>query len=308
MNARAVWDLVKTTASEWVADDAPRLGAALAYYTMLSVAPLLVVVAAIGGLVYGQAAARGELAQQLQGLVGRQGAELLQTMLANAYHPAAGVVASVIGVIVLLLGATGVFVELQGSLNRIWGVQGQAPGGVWGFFRTRLLSFLMVLAVGLLLLASLVLSAVLTAVGRHFSGAGSTVLWQVINLAVSLGVITLLFALIFKLLPDADIAWKDVWVGAALTAVLFTIGKSLIGLYLGTSTVGSTYGAAGSLAVFLVWVYYSAQILFFGAEFTQVYANRYGTHLGTGDTEAPAAHEQATRQAGLGKAGEVRAH
>jgi membrane protein len=280
MNVRAGWDLLKTAASKWVADDAARLGAALAYYTMLSVAPLLVVVAAIGGLVYGPKAARGELAQQLEGLVGRQGAELLQTMLANAYHPGAGVVASVLGVVVLLLGATGVFVELQASLNRIWGVQGQAPGGAWGFLRTRLLSFLMVLAVGLLLLASLVLSAVLSAVGRHLPGAGSAALWQVLNLVVSLGIITVLFALVFKLLPDAHVAWGDVWVGAALTAVLFTVGKSLIGLYLGTSGVGSTYGAAGSLAVFLVWVYYSAQILFFGAELTQVYANRASTSSG----------------------------
>lgn len=280
MNVGGVWDVLKTTAAKWVADEAPRLGAALAYYTMLSIAPLLVVVAAIGGLVYGPDAARGELVQQLQGLVGRQGAEVLQTMLANAYHPAAGIIASVVGLIGLLLGATGVFVELQASLNRIWGAHGRAPSGIWGFVRTRLLAFLMILAIGLLLLASLVLSAVLTAVGHQLLGVGSTLLWQGMNLVLSLGVITLLFALIFKLLPDAPVAWKDVWIGAALTAVLFTIGKFLIGLYLGTGTLGNTYGAAGSLAVFLVWVYYSAQILFFGAEFTQVYANRYGTPLG----------------------------
>jgi membrane protein len=254
-----------------------------------------VVVAAIGGLVYGPEAARGELVQQLEGLVGTQSAEVLQTMLANAYHPAAGIIASVIGVIVLLLGATGVFVELQSSLNKIWGVRRQAAGGIWGFLRTRLLSFLMILGVGFLLLVSLVLSAVLTAVSHHLPWAGSTALGQVINLVVSLVIITLLFALIFRLLPDAGIAWKDVWIGAALTAVLFTIGKSLIGLYLGSSSVGSTYGAAGSLAVFLVWVYYSAQILFFGAEFTKVYANHYGAHLGTRDHEALAAREPAIR-------------
>jgi membrane protein len=289
MKIRVAWDLLKATATKWLADDAPRLGAALAFYTMLSVAPLLVVVAAIAGLVYGQEAARGELVQQLEGLVGRQGAEALQSMLANAYHPGAGVIASVVGVIVLLLGATGVFVELQGSLNRIWGAQSRAPGGAWGFFRARLLSFLMILAVGLLLLASLLLSAALTAVGHHFGGAGWPLLWRAINLVVSLGVITVLFALLFKLLPDAGVAWKDVWVGAALTGVLFTIGKYLIGLYLGSSALGSTYGAAGSLAVFLVWVYYSAQILFFGAEFTQVYASRHGTHFPARDTETVAA-------------------
>jgi membrane protein len=275
---------------------------------MLSIAPLLVVVTTIGGLVFGAQAARGELVQQLQGLVGQQGAEALQTMLANAYHPAAGIIASVIGIIVLLLSATGVFVEMQASLNRIWGVQSRAPGGVWGFLRTRLLSFLMIMAIGLLLLASLALSAVLTAVGHYVAGAGSAALWQGINIVVSLAVITVLFALIFKVLPEAHVAWKDVWIGAALTAVLFTLGKYLIGLYLTTSAVGSTYGAAGSLAVFLVWVYYSAQILFFGAELTQVYADRYDTPLGSLGTETVASRKQALRQAGIGHAGVARAH
>lgn len=303
MNGKMVWDLLKTTASKWSTDGASRLGAALAFYTMLSIAPLLVVVTAIGGLVYGQEAARGELIRRLEGLVGRQAAEVLQTMLANAYHPAAGIIASGIGIILLLFGATGVVVELQDSLNRIWGVQGQAPGGIWGFVCTRLRSFLLILAVGFLLLASLVFSAVLTVVVHYFSGVGSPLLWQVINLLISFGIITLLFALIFKLLPDADIAWKDVWIGAALTAVLFTIGKFLIGLYLGTSSLSSTYGAAGSLAVFLVWVYYSAQILFFGAEFTQVYANRHGTHFGNPHPERLMGPNQAIRQTAAGRAG-----
>jgi membrane protein len=299
----AAWNLLKTSASEWVADEAPRLGAALAYYTMLSIAPLLVVVVAVAGLVYGEAAARGELAQQLEGLVGPQGAEVLQTMLANASHPAGGLIATAIGLVVLLLGASGVFIELQGSLNRIWGVQSKTAGGVWGFIRTRLLSFLMVLAIGFLLLASLALSAALSAVSRYFAEeGGSPILWQVVNQAVSFAVITLLFALIFKLLPDAEIAWKDVWVGAALTAVLFTVGKYLIGLYLGNSSVGSAYGAAGSLAVFLVWVYYSAQILFFGAEFTQVYANHYRGAQGYRTDETVAARKQAMRQTGFGRA------
>ena len=303
MNVRAGWELLKTAASDWVADDAPRLGAALAFYTMLSIAPLLVVVTTIAGFVYGAQAARGELVQQLQGLVGQQGAEALQTMLANAYHPAAGIIASVIGIIVLLLSATGVFVELQSSLNRIWAVRGRAAGGVLGFVRTRLLSFLMILAIGLLLLALLALSAVLTAVGHYVAGDGSAALWQGVNIVVSLGVITVLFALIFKVLPEAQVAWKDVWIGAAVTAVLFTIGKYLIGLYLTTSAVGSTYGAAGSLAVFLVWVYYSAQIVFFGAELTQAYADRSDTSLGDHGTETVASRKQALRQARSGNAG-----
>jgi membrane protein len=247
---------------------------------MLSIAPLLVVVVSIAGLVYGEAAARGELAQQLEGLAGPQGAEFVQSALANASHPAGGVIATSIGIIVLVFGASGVFIELQSSLNRIWGVPSKASGGVWGFIRTRLFSFLMILSIGFLLLASLALSAALSATSRYFAEDSSSLWWQFINQVVSFGVITFLFALIFKLLPDTEIAWKDVWVGAALTAVLFTIGKYLIGLYLGNSSVGSAYGAAGSLAVFLIWVYYSSQILFFGAEFTKVYANQYGGALG----------------------------
>ncbi len=301
MNLKAVWELVKGAASEWVADNAMRLSAALAYYTMLSVAPLLVVVTAIGGLAFGPEAAQGQLVHEMKDMVGTEGAQALQTMLAHAYKPATGIIASAVGIVVLLLGATGVFVELQDSFNTIWGVTCQAPSGVWGFIRTRLLSFLMILVVGFLLLVSLVISAALTAVGTYFDGMSPAFLWEAVNFLVSLGVIAVLFALMFKFLPDVHIGWKDVWVGAILTAVLFTVGKYLIGLYLGSSSVGSTYGAAGSLAVFLVWVYYSALILFFGAEFTQVYANRYGSHAGARDGESLAARKQAIRQAACAK-------
>jgi membrane protein len=296
MRIASIWDLVKTTFSEWLADNATRLGAALAYYTMLSVAPLLVIVTTIAGLIFGQEAAQGQLVQEMTDMVGPQGATAIQAMLKHAYHPTTGIIASIIGVIVLLLGATGVFVELQDSLNTIWGVTTQAAGGVWGFIRTRLLSFVMILVFGFLLLVSLVLSATLAGLGHYLSGAHPTFLFQALNFLVSLAVVTVLFALIFKLLPDVHVSWKDVWIGAIVTGVLFTIGKFLIGLYLGNSSLGSTYGAAGSLAVFLVWVYYSALILFFGAEFSQVYARRYGTHQGDHAKDRLEACKQNLRQ------------
>ena len=294
MKTAGVWDLTKATFSEWLADHAPRLGAALAYYTMLSVAPLLVVATTVAGLVFGKEAARGELVKQMSNMVGPKEAAALQTMLQNAYHPTQGIIASVIGGIVLLLGAAGVFVELRSSLNVIWGAEAKPVGGVWGFLRTRLLSFLMILAIGFLLLLSLMLSTALTGLA-HFVGAPH-ILFRVLDFVVSLGVITVLFALIFKFLPDVHVSWKDVWLAALLTSVLFTIGKFLLGLYLGNTSVGSTYGAAGSLAVCLSWVYYSAQILFFGAEFSQVYANRWGTHKDHPDSDRPGARKAAIRQ------------
>src|SRR5262249_51415293 len=189
-----------------------------------------------------------------------------------------GILATAVSLVVLLLGATGVFAELQEDLNIVWNVESRRPSGIWAAIKDRFLSFVMVLVIGFLLLVSLVASAALTALGKYASELlpQSTVWLRLAELAISLGLFTLLFAMIYKILPDAEVAWGDVWVGAAVTALLFTIGKFLIGLYLGSSGIGSTYGAAGSLAVFLVWVYYSAQILFFGAEFTQVYAQRRG--------------------------------
>jgi len=304
MNFKAIWDLLKTSASEWWADNAPRLGASLAYYTMLSVAPLLVIVTTIAGLAYGREAAQGQLVYEMKDMVGPEGAQAIQAMMQNANQPTTGIISSVIGVVVLLLGAAGVFIELQDSLNLIWGATSKAPSGIWGFIRTRLLSFLMILVIGFLLLVSLAVTAGLSALGKYLGGPDPTFLFQAVNFVVSLGVITLLFALIFRWLPDVHIAWRDVWIGAAITAVLFTIGKFAIGLYLGNSSIGSAYGAAGSLAVFLVWVYYSAQILYFGAEFTQVYARRFGSLAGD-HADQVGTDKQALRQAAARRKGEA---
>ena len=289
MSLKTIWELLRDTVTEWWEDNAPRLGAALAFYTLLSLAPLLVVVTAIAGVTFGKSAAEGQLVAEIQDLVGPRGAEAIQTLLANAHEPTTGLVATVVSLVVLLLGATGVFAELQDALNIVWEVESQRPSGVWAAIKDRFLSFVMVLGIGFLLLVSLVASAALAALGRFAGGHWPQLApgLHAAELAVSLAVFTVLFAAIYKVLPDAKIAWGDVWVGAAVTALLFTLGKYLIGLYLGTSSVGSAYGAAGSLAVFLVWVYYSAQVLFFGAEFTQVYANRYGSHIVSVAAESP---------------------
>jgi len=279
-NAGDLWQAFKQTATEWSADRAPMLGAALAYYTVFSLAPLLVIVIAISGFVFGADAARGQVFDEVRGLIGDEGAKAIQDMVQSAGSQAsAGILATIIGVTTLLLGASGVFGQLQTSLNIIWGVEPKPGRGISGMIKDRFLSFGFVLVVGFLLLVSLLLSAGITFVAEWVGGLseGRTILAQVINIVVSLLVITLLFALIFKFLPDAVIAWHDVWPGAFLTAALFTLGKYVLGLYLGTSSVSSSYGAAGSLVILLLWVYYSAQILFFGAEFTQVWANRFGT-------------------------------
>jgi membrane protein len=276
-----VWEIIKETFAEWNDDNAPRLGAALAFYTILSLAPLLVVAIAIAGFVFGEEAARGQIVAQFQGLVGEQGAEAVQTMIQNANRPSAGLVASIIGVITLLLSASGVFGELQASLNAIWDIKPKPSGGIWGTIKQRFFSFSLVLGTGFLLLVSLALSAALAAlysvIERSFPGLG--IVGTIVNFLISFAVTTLLFAAIYKLLPDAEIAWKDVFIGAAVTALLFSLGRYLIGLYLGQASVGSAYGAAGTLVVLLIWIYYSAQILFMGAEFTQVYANRFGSRI-----------------------------
>jgi len=279
MNVKSVWGLVKDTGTKWWEDKAPRLGASLAFYTMLSLAPLLIIVVAVAGLVFGREAARGGLGEELQNLAGPQGAQVAGVVLENAsQQPGTGIFATVAGVVMLLFGATGVFIELQDALNTVWGVQPPPGRGVWGFIKDRFLSFSMVLGVAFLLLVSLVFSTLLTAMGTYMGGLlpNWAAVLHVLHLLLSVGLLTLLFALMFKYLPDATIAWGDVWVGAAVTALLFTLGKFLIGLYLGSSGIGSTYGAAGSFAVFLIWVYYSAQILFVGAEFTRVWAEHHG--------------------------------
>jgi membrane protein len=282
-----LWDLLKDTFTAWSNDKVPRHGAALAYYTVFSLVPLLVVIIGMIGLIFGQEEAQGYVVQQLATLVGPQSAAAIKDMIQRANQPTSGIVATVVAVATLLFGASGVFGQLQDSLNAIWGVEPKEGRGIWGYVKDRFLSFAALLGTGFLLLVSLVLSAALAAFGKWFGGwlPVPEFVLQLLESFISFAVITGLFAMIFKVLPDARMAWSDVWVGAALTALLFTLGKFAIGLYLGKSDVGSAYGAAGSLVILLVWVYYSAQILLFGAEFTQVYAKAVGRQI-TASTDA----------------------
>lgn len=283
MSARQIWRLLKETFKEWNEDKASRLAAALAYYTMFSLAPLLVIVIAIAGFFFDQTAVQDQLAQQIQSLVGAEGAAFAQTVLEKASAPGENdsLIASIISVVLLLVGATGVFGQLQESLNVVWNVEAKPNNAAKGFVRKRLLSFAMLLTIGFLLMVSLVLSTALAALSAYLNGLlpGVELLWQLLNIVLSIAVITIMFALLYKYVPDVTIDWSDVWIGSFITALLFTIGKFLLGLYLGNSGFSSTYGAAGSVIIILAWVYYSAQILFFGAEFTQVYARRYGSRI-----------------------------
>jgi membrane protein len=277
---RRIWSLVKQSVTAWSEDYAPSMGAAIAYYTLFSIAPLLLIVIAIAGFVFGADAARNEIVGQLQGLIGQEGAVAVQGLLKSADKPAQGVISAIVGVVTLVIGATTVFGELQSALDRIWEVPAaKKVSGIWSLLRQRLLSFGMVLVLGLLLLVSLVLSAALAALGKWWGGlfSGWEVLLQAANFIVSFAVVTGLFAAIYKLMPRADIAWRDVWIGAIVTSFLFSIGKSLIGLYLGKSAITSGFGAAGSIVVLLIWVYYSAQIFLLGAEFTWAYAHSGGS-------------------------------
>jgi membrane protein len=281
MKIKPVVALLKDTVNEWLDDRAMSLAASLAFYTVLSLAPLLILAVSVAGLFFGEAAARGEITQQLRAMLGPEGGSAIESILAHAKEPHANVIGTLIGLVVLLFGASGVFGELQDSLNAIWEVKAK-PGRGWkGIVKARFFSFAMVLSVAFLLLVSFLLSAAINIVGKFVGSGlpGGVVLWTVVNIVISFGIITLLFALIYKVVPDVSVGWRDVWYGAAVTALLFTIGKALIGLYLGKAGVGSPYGAAGSLVVLVVWVYYSAQILFLGAEFTQVYARRFGTRI-----------------------------
>jgi membrane protein len=276
--------LLKAAATAWVADYAPSMGAALSYYSVFSLAPLLLLVISIAGLVFGQDAVRGEVFGQLQGLLGVDASKAIEAVLASVSNKKTeGLVSTVIGAVVLLIGATTVFGELQDALDRIW----RAPvrdrsGGVWALVRARLLSFGMILGIAFLLMVSLVLSAAVAALGKWWSGAfaGWEVLAQTVNAAVGFVMTTGVFALIYKIMPRVRVRWRDVWLGAAVTALLFTVGRFLIGLYIGKSGVASTFGAAGSLIVVFVWVYYSAQIFLIGAEFTWVYAKTFGSMRG----------------------------
>jgi membrane protein len=276
---KAIWALIKESASSWDQINAPRLGAALAFYTMLSIAPLLVISIAIAGLVFGEQAAHGQIMYQVEGVVGPQSAGALQDLLKHASKPASGVPATVVGLLMLLFGASGVFGELRDSLNLVWGAKSSTGSGLIGMIKYRFVSFAMVFGIGFLLLVSLLLSAAIAAAGQFFGSylPVSEAALQFGNTAFSFLAVTVLFALLYKLVPDVEIEWRDVAIGAAVTSLLFSVGKLLIGLYLGKAGVGSAYGAAGSLAVFIIWVYYSAQIFFLGAQFTHVFAERHGS-------------------------------
>ncbi len=302
MTAKQVWNVIQTTVSEWNEDNASRLAASLAYYTLLAIAPLLVLALAIVGLGFGEEAARGRIAGELTAVVGAQAGKALQDIVANARTPSTGIISSVLSLAVLVAGASGVFGELQQSLNTVWGVEPKPGRGLRGFLRDRFLSFTMVMGVAFLLLVSLIATTLLAAVGRFMADTlpGGAGLWHVINTLVSLGVTAVLFAVMFKGVPDVKVAWRSVFVGAFVTALLFTLGKFLLGLYLGRASVGSGYGAAGLLIVLVVWVYYSAQILFLGAEFTQVLARTTGSPVEPTANAMPTS--AATPEHGLPKA------
>lgn len=283
---RETWQLLKETARDWSDDDAASLAAALAYYALLSLAPLLVISIGVAGWFFGEEAARGRVAGELGAIVGGEAAQGIRSVAQSADQPMRGAVSAVIGIATLFVGASGVFGQLQSSMNRIWEVKPKPNQGIWVQVRSRFFSFTMVLGVAFLLLVSLVLSSLLSSLGTVLADTlpGGALLWQITNFCLSLALITVLFALIFKVIPDAKIKWRDVWLGAAVTAVLFTVGKHLLGLYLGRAAVVDSYGAAGSIIALVVWVYYAAQILFLGAEFTQARARRRGVAIEPGPT------------------------
>ena len=280
---RRLFDLCRRAVVSWVDDFAPSMGAAISYYTVFSLAPLLVIVIAVAGAVFGREAVQGEIVGQLQGLIGREGAIAVQGLIKSASEPAKGLVAGAISIVVLLVGATTVFAELQSALDRIWHVpEKEKPSGLWAVLRARVLSFGLILGLAFLLMVSLSVSAGISAFGSFASGLlpGWEVLLQGINMLLSVGITTVLFAMIFKFMPSVEIEWSDVWVGSVVTAVLFEFGKFAIGLYLGKSGVNESFAAAGSLVVLLAWVYYAAQIFLLGAEFTKVYSEDNGSHAG----------------------------
>lgn len=275
---RLLWRVLKQAAIEWYQDKVPRLGAALAYYTIFSIVPMLMIIIMVLGVAFGTEVAHRYVIEQLSELLGQQSAEAIKEMIQHASQPRNGLWATVIATFTLLVGASGFFGQLQEALNDIWGVESKPGAALWAYVQARFISLVTVLGTGFLLMASLMVSAGVAAFGRWYAGwlPAPEIVLRMLDLAVSLVVITVLFAMIFKFLPDVKIAWKDVWIGSILTAVLFVIGKFAIGVYIGNSDFGTMYGAAGSLVIVLVWIYYSTQILLFGAEFTQVSANMSG--------------------------------
>lgn len=283
MKIKRMWKVVKEAFGSWKSDYAPSMGAAIAYYTMFSIAPLLLIVISVAGFFFGPEAVQGLVLVQLQSLMGEQGAEAIEEMLARVNRPEEGVIGTAIGAVLLLIGASTVFAEIQGALDRIWRSPARTEGsGLWSLVRSRLLSFGMILGFAFLLMVSLVVDTALAALTKWWSPwfGGWEVLAQGVSFAVSFGIFTVMFAMIYKFMPRVRIRWHDVWVGAAVTALLFSIGKFLIGLYLGKSDIGTIFGGAGSVVIVMVWVYYSAQIFLLGAEFTWVYAHEFGSRMG----------------------------
>ncbi len=277
---KGIWKFVVEVIEKFIDDKAPKFGAALSFYTIFSLAPLLMIVIAVAGFIFGEAAAKGRIVTEIQDIMGREGAVIIQTALKNASYNQGGIIAVVISFVTILIGSTIFFVDIQESLNLIWKVKPKPGRGIIkGFLKDRLISFIMVLCSGFLLLVTLIISTIISSINNFVSEQFFEVplyVLQVVNIIISFGIIFVLCMMVFKFLPNVQIKWKHVWVGALVTALLFGLGKYLIGLYLGTSSLSSTYGAAGSLVVFLLWIYYSSQILFLGAEFTQVYAEKYG--------------------------------
>ncbi|MDM0111012.1 YihY/virulence factor BrkB family protein [Variovorax sp. J22R133] len=289
MNPKYLFDLCRKAVTAWIDDYAPSMGAAISYYTIFSLAPLLIIVIAVAGAIFGREAAQHQIVAQIGGLVGPNGAAAVEALLASASDPDKGLIAGAISAVVLLIGATTVFAELQSALDRIWHVpEKEKPSGVWAVLRARLLSFGLILGLAFLLIVSLMVSAALAAFDAWFGGLmpGWELLLQVVNVVFSFGIVTLLFAMIFKLMPTTPIAWRDVWIGAAVTSALFELGKLGIGLYLGKSGFTESFAAAGSLVVLIAWVYYAAQIFLLGAEFTKVYADEHGSLSGIKAQEA----------------------
>lgn len=280
MNPGQIFELLRDTWKEFGEDKAARLGAALAYYTIFSIGPLVLITIAVAGFFFGDEAARGQIVGSIGGVVGESGAEVIEGTLQNAGNQGAGIVSTIIGAVTLLLGASGIFGQLQDALNTIWEVKAKNTG-ILAMVKERLLTFLMVLGTGLILLAALIVNAALALIGPLVQDTipGGSLVLQILNYVVTFGLITLVFMIIYKVLPDAEISWKDVRIGAAVTAFLFMLGQLALAFYLSISNPGSAYGAAGSLVIILVWIFYTAQIVFLGAEFTQVYAHKFGTDI-----------------------------
>ncbi|WP_313620111.1 YihY/virulence factor BrkB family protein [Achromobacter sp.] len=279
MAIKRFYALVKQTVMNWLDDYAPSMGAAIAFYTVFSLAPLVIIVIGIAGLFWGREAVQGQLFEQVSALVGVEGGKAVESVVLGAQEPVQGIAATIISVVVLVIGATTVFSELQSALDRIWKVNAKKQSGIWALIRARLLSFGLILTLAFLLLVSLFVSTLLTALGSWLGGGipGWEMLLQAVNTAITLGILTLLFGMIYRFMPQVSVAWRDVWAGAFVTAVLFEIGKFLIGLYMAKASVASSYAAAGSLVVVLIWVYYASQVFLLGAEFTRVYAEAHGS-------------------------------